>query len=144
MALRWISFSAASVLAFGLSGCAAVANAEGSSAPIFGMPVAILTGSSGLSIPAGQEFLLGGNQKGILYVRAENQTEHPIPIYTIDPDGSRALIAEAVQGNPADYAARAGETVVLVNPSDTKTARLFVRFNGSPQNYGMRYEGRVD
>ena len=93
---------------------------------------------SGLRIPAGEQFILGGGQKGGYFVTAENIGKADVTIYAREKDGKVTKIVDVPVGSTAKHQFKPGQACVLVNKTKEK-ASLKVTATGDT-NLGMRYE----
>ncbi|MEZ6191618.1 MAG: hypothetical protein R3C45_10055 [Phycisphaerales bacterium] len=99
---------------------------------------------SGLSIPPGETFILGGDQPHGFTVRANNIGPSGVEI-SADPnnDGSTPTILQP--GANAEAKFEQGATARLRNLSDQRTAKLNVTiWSPNNQNLGMRYTEKPD
>ncbi len=96
---------------------------------------------SGLQIPPGQTFLLGGEQVLPLKVYACNRGDTAIDIKAKIGQEER-LIAQVKPSECARHTFATGETVALTNLSDSQTGRMRVEFDAPVTSLSMRYIGK--
>lgn len=102
------------------------------------LPAALHAGHSELMVPPADTFLLGGDQDGAIAVSGTNRGEIPVEILSQRKE-EETLIATVAPGGTFRHVFAAGETALIRNRSDSKTARLSVDFTGSPASLSMRY-----
>ncbi|MEM1446948.1 MAG: hypothetical protein AAGF84_12895 [Planctomycetota bacterium] len=111
-----------------------------------GFPVPYAKGEvlrSGLSIPPGQTFLLGGGQPGEFIVQAYNEGDVAVEI-SADPEDNRFKASTAYPESMIEATFKPGQTALLTNTSDETTAKLKVTITSLErgQQLGMRYIDR--
>ncbi|MEM8782987.1 MAG: hypothetical protein AAGE65_09055 [Planctomycetota bacterium] len=95
---------------------------------------------SGLSIPPGETFVLGGGQPAGFIVQAFNHGDVPVEL-AVGPIPSPTDRGRIYPGSQSESAFEAGEVALLTNVSDRSTARLKVTITSLQpgQQLGMRY-----
>ena len=99
--------------------------------------------TSGLGIPANEQFLLGEQFSGPFKVKAKNVGPVAVTIYAMDTKSKeRRKITTAAPGESFEHDFNRGETAVLVN-ANAEAAKLDVVVSGPkvgrPGGFGMRY-----
>ncbi len=127
--------AAAVVMAIGLAGCSATTSDQpGAMQQPTGRPSL----TSDLKIEPGQEFQYGGGNNGDYTIVATNRNAPAIRIVALDGT-TRTQIAEIKQGESATHRFSDGQIAVLVNLSDSQSARADVRVWGDT-DVGMGYK----
>ncbi|MEM1098232.1 MAG: hypothetical protein AAGH92_05530 [Planctomycetota bacterium] len=98
---------------------------------------------SGLSIPPGQTFLLGGGQPAGFIVQAYNHGGVAVEL-SADPNEPETVSATIFPESQNEATFAPGQTALLTNLSDDTTARLKVTITSLKrgQTLGMRYVDR--
>ncbi|MEX1369053.1 MAG: hypothetical protein AB1Z98_38355 [Nannocystaceae bacterium] len=92
---------------------------------------------SGLNIPAGERFELEGGQSAGYRATIDNVGKTPVDLVLRTRTGERVKLRTLEPGSKTKARARAGDTLVIENPSSSK-ARLDVDLRGDT-NVGMAY-----
>lgn len=105
---------------------------------VFMVPSVTLAGHSGLTVPPGDTFLLGGEQRDVMTVSGKNVGQTQVAI--LSRSGSTDTeIATVAPGGKFQHRYPVGQIALIRNLSTTREARLSVDFTGSPNNLSMRY-----
>ena len=99
---------------------------------------AVFAGHSGLTVPPGDTFLLGGNQGAAIMVAGKNVGRTNVTIL-LRAAGKETVIADVSPGGAFEHRYSVGQTALIRNQSATTAAQLSVDFTGSPSNLSMRY-----
>ncbi|MEM7622140.1 MAG: hypothetical protein AAF235_02940 [Planctomycetota bacterium] len=94
--------------------------------------------TSGLGIPAGETFLLGGQQEGSYRARVKNHGETSVTLLTSTDGGPLFPVAELAPGEADELRMGPGSPLYLRNESDDQDASLKVEVFGE-SNLGMSY-----
>jgi hypothetical protein len=96
--------------------------------------------NSNLQIEGGKTFALGGGQEGAFTVTGRNTG--PVAVEVLGKvEGAQASVSRGTVAPGGDLKASfaAGETALLRNTSDSKTARLKLKISGDTAALGMSY-----
>ncbi|MEM7576897.1 MAG: hypothetical protein AAF328_05410 [Planctomycetota bacterium] len=98
---------------------------------------------SGLSIPPGQTFVLGGGQPAGFMVQVYNEGTVPV-ILTGEPVGAQAKTLTVDPKSQAEANFEPGQTALMTNTSGDQSAKLNVTITSLQpgQTLGMRYVDR--
>lgn len=97
--------------------------------------------SSHLRIDVGQQFVLGGQQRGAFRVAARNSGPVPVSVAERQPDGTVQERGRLEPGQRTQLAFGAG-SAALVRNLGPRQAEVDVKISGSASfNMGMTYEG---
>lgn len=94
--------------------------------------------TSDLLIPARQQFVLGGEQRGAFKVSARNVGKVPVQIRERQRNGGIFTKTTLAPGASGIVRFEAGSTALLLNPADEQ-ARMYLKVTGDTE-LGMRYE----
>jgi hypothetical protein len=114
--------------------CAAALPAPGA------VPAQLFYSTSTTTIPPGQSFLLGGDQRRPLRVIGTNTGRVEVAVAAVAP-GGMTLIARAAPGEGFNATFDPGTTARITNASTSQAAEVRVRFNADTSAVGMRYVG---
>jgi hypothetical protein len=95
--------------------------------------------TSGLTIPAHEQFYLGGGQKNAFSATAKNKGKVPVSILTQAPGEDPVLVVVLKPGEKATAKAAAKNAILLRNETDQE-AELFVTGPGKPESLNMSYK----
>lgn len=93
---------------------------------------------SGLSIPPGQTFNLGGGQTGDYAANVLNHGETTVTLFTVTPTGGTTQLAQLEPGQQQSLDMDPNAPMMLRNESNARTAELRVEVNGDT-NLAMYY-----
>jgi hypothetical protein len=94
---------------------------------------------SNLTIPAHEQFYLGGGQKRSFDASAKNIGTVPVTVLLLLSDNSEKELITLQPGDKTKAKAPAGAAMLFRNLTDTE-ARLKVVADGSPSNLSMYYK----
>lgn len=93
---------------------------------------------SGITVPGGQRFHLGGDQPSSFYCDVENQGETEVMVTSTRGLGA-TVVARLRPGDSASHRFQPTEAAVIANLDSTEPAKVRIRVWGDT-NLGMRYE----
>jgi hypothetical protein len=96
-------------------------------------------GVDGTFIPAGQTFLLGGEQEKVLLVQGRNIGAIAVEL-SAQHNGQRDLVALIDPGQSFNHQFQKGETAMFKNTSATKQAVLKLEMTQDVSRLSMRYD----
>jgi hypothetical protein len=106
------------------------------------LALALLAGcttlQSGLTIGPGEQFVLGGAQRGAYRVEARNVGDVPVDVAEVRAPGDTVALGALAPGARQSLRFGAGAAALLINPTD-RPALLRLSVSGDT-NLGMRYE----
>jgi hypothetical protein len=103
-------------------------------------PAQLFYSTSTTTIPPGQSFLLGGDQRRPLRVIGTNTGRVEVAVAAVAPGGV-TQIARAAPGEGFNATFDPGTTARITNASNSQAAEVRVRFNADTSAVGMRYVG---
>ena len=92
---------------------------------------------SDLTVQAGKQFVLGGNQKGAFTVKASNTGQVPVMLSERRANGQTVALGRFAPGNAQTIRFAAGSAVLVDNRSD-QSARLDLTVTGDKDNLTMQ------
>jgi hypothetical protein len=95
--------------------------------------------NSNLSIPAGEQFYLGGGQSNSFKASAKNIGTVPVELFLLLEDGDETLVLTLQPGESAKATAPAKSAMLFKNTSD-QLAKLRVKANVKPESLSMYYK----
>lgn len=95
--------------------------------------------NSNLSIPAGEQFYLGGGQLTSFNANAKNVGVVPVDLFLLSEDGEETLVITVKPGESAKATAPAKSAMVFKNTSN-QLAKLRVKADGKPESLSMYYK----
>jgi hypothetical protein len=95
--------------------------------------------NSNLSIPAGEQFYLGGGQSNSFKASAKNIGTVPVELFLLSEDGDETLVLTLQPGESAKATAPAKSAMLFKNTSD-QLAKLRVKADGKPESLSMYYK----
>ncbi len=93
---------------------------------------------SGITVPGGERFILGGGQPSSFYCDVENQGETEVMVTSTRGSGA-SVVARLKPGDSASHRFQPTEAAVIANLDSLEPAILRLRVWGDT-NLGMRYE----
>ncbi|MEM1186520.1 MAG: hypothetical protein AAGI53_16140 [Planctomycetota bacterium] len=94
--------------------------------------------TSGLGIPAGETFNLGGEQEGGYRAQVSNQGDTEVTLMSTTSTGLTESLGTIAPGEKQRYEVRPGRPLLLRNESDQSDASLLVKVYGE-SNLAMYY-----
>ncbi len=92
---------------------------------------------SDLTVQAGKQFVLGGNQKGAFTVQARNTGQVPVMLSERRADGQTVALGQFGSGSAQTLRLAAGSAVLVDNRSE-QSARLDLTVTGDNDNLTMQ------
>ena len=93
------------------------------------------------SIKAGQQFVLGGQQRGAFRVAARNSGPVPISVAERRPDGTLTELGRLEPGQRAELTFAAGSAALVRNLGERQAGIDVVISGAASYKMGMTYEG---
>jgi hypothetical protein len=108
-------------------------------AAIIVMALSSFSFTSNLTVPAHEQFYLGGGQKASFTARAKNVGKVPVTLLLLAPDGTETTLLVLAPGKEAKATAPAKVALLVRNENDVE-ANLVVKGPGSPESLNMYYK----
>jgi len=99
--------------------------------------------TSNLTVPAHEQFYLGGGQKESFTASAKNVGKVPVTLLLLAPDGTETKLLLLEPGKKAEATAPPKNALLIRNETNQEAA-LFVKGPGRPESLNMSYKKEAE